>query len=273
MSRSPDTREIAIECRGVLKRFASHDTHTTSLREAFIHALTGRRASRPKPHFVLHEVDLEVHRGEALALIGSNGAGKSTLLRLIGGVFVPTAGTVRTSGRVAAVLELGAGLHPELTGAENARLYGAVLGLGRAVLRSRLPEILAFAELGDFVHTPVKYYSSGMVARLAFSVASFLEPDILLLDEVLAVGDEDFRQRCLDRIEGFLESGGTLVVASHDLQLVASLCRLALWLESGRFQGMGAATEIVARYEARHRTAPSPEPSPEPEARAGEASP
>ena len=174
-----------------------------------------------------------MERGEAVALIGSNGSGKSTALRLIAGIYGPSSGTIRTYGRLTAVIELGAGFHPELTGADNVALYAAVLGSGRKQLAARYDEIVDFAETRDFMDTPLKYYSSGMEARLAFAVAVCLEPDVLLLDEVLAVGDQAFRDRCQDRLRAFHASGGTLILVSHEMDQIQQLCSRAVWLERG----------------------------------------
>jgi len=236
-------------CRGVVKRFFRYEHRTSSLREVFIRAVLRRPIHVRRAEFILDGFDLRVDPGEGVALIGSNGSGKSTALRLIAGIYVPTEGVVETHGRVTAVIELGAGFQTELTGLENVSLYAAVLGFKRRELAERLPDILAFAELGDFIHEPVKYYSSGMQARLAFSVAVCVRPDVLLIDEVLAVGDQAFRQRCLERLREFRRQGGALVVVSHDLENVRELCSRALWLERGRVRMEGTAEEVTAAYE------------------------
>ncbi len=200
--------------------------------------------------FSLQDFNLRVCRGEAVALVGSNGSGKSTALRLIAGIYPPSAGVVRTYGRLAAIIELSVGFNMELTGRENVAVYGAVMGLSRREIRERFSEIVEFAEIGDFIDEPVKYYSSGMQARLAFSVAVCVEPDILLIDEVLAVGDERFQQRCRARLLDFRHRGGTLVVVSHDLDMVQELCDRALWLEHGRARMEGPVEEVLAAYRA-----------------------
>ena len=189
-------------------------------------------------------------RGASVALIGPNGSGKSTALRLIGGIYAPSAGSIETFGSIAAVIDLGAGFHHELTGTENVELYGAVMGLRRKELDARFAEIVAFAGIEDFMDIPLKYYSSGMQARLAFAVTVCLEPDILLLDEVLAVGDHSFRQRCLSKLRDFRERGGTLVVVSHDLETIADLCSQALWLERGQVRMQGSVESVVEAYRA-----------------------
>src|SRR2546430_10403619 len=184
-SSTPAACTLAIACRGVVKRFHLYEQCTRSLRELGIHTVRGKPLNVARRYFAVSGLDLEVHQGESLAIIGANGSGKSTVLRLIAGIYPPSAGELTTNGRVAAVLELGASFHPELTGMENVSLYGTVLGLSNREIAARVPEILAFADIGDFVHMPVKYYSSGMQARLAFAVAVCIDPDILLLDEVM----------------------------------------------------------------------------------------
>lgn len=239
----------AVACRSVTKRFYLYEHRTTSLRERFIRTLRRRPIHVRRAHFSLEQFDLVVQPGESVALIGANGSGKSTALRLIAGIYLPTEGVVETCGRIAAIIELGVGFNPELTGAENVALYAAVIGLSRAEIAASFDEIIAFADIGQFIDEPVKYYSSGMQARLAFSVAVCVRPDILLVDEVLAVGDQDFRRRCLDRLDAFRADGGTLVVVTHDLSSVPGLCDRALWLEQGRIRADGPATEVLAAYQ------------------------
>jgi len=240
----------AVRCRGVVKRFYRYEHRTTSLREFFVRAVTRRPQYRRSAEFSLMGFDLTVGCGEAVALIGPNGSGKSTALRLIAGIYAPSEGVVETAGRVTAVIELGSGFHPELTGAENVRLYGALLGFDPAALASRQAAITAFADIGGFIDEPVKYYSSGMQARLAFSVAVCADPDVLLLDEALAVGDQAFRDRCLARLRELREAGKTLVVASHDPVMVRTLCDRAVWLDHGRVRMMGPVHDVLAAYEA-----------------------
>jgi ABC-2 type transport system ATP-binding protein len=201
-----------------------------------------------RAEFSLRGVDLAVERGEAVALLGRNGSGKSTVLRLIAGIYQPTAGAIETSGRITAVIELGAGFHPELTGAENIALYAAVLGLTRKELAARYDEIVEFAAIPDLPTTPLKYYSSGMEARLAFSVAVCLQPDILLLDEVLAVGDQPFRERCLARLREYHARGGTLILVSHELDQVRALCDRGIWLAEGSVVMDGPIDAVLAGY-------------------------
>ena len=230
------------------KRFYYYEHRTKSLREFFIRRVLRRPLHVRRAHFMLSQVNLRIERGEVVALIGHNGSGKSTALRLIAGIYLPSQGTIETNGRIAAVIELGAGFHPELTGAENIALYAAVLGLGRRELAQRFDEIVEFAEMREVLDTPLKYYSSGMEARLAFSVAVCLEPDTLLLDEVLAVGDEAFRQRCLERLKAFNARGGTMVIVSHELDQVRDLCSRAIWLDHGLVRMDGDVETVLAAY-------------------------
>ncbi|MGH7512017.1 MAG: ABC transporter ATP-binding protein [Gemmatimonadales bacterium] len=245
-------RRPAVELRGVSKRFYFYDHRTSSLREWFIRRILRRPIHVRRASFSLRDLDLRVDPGEAVALVGRNGSGKSTVLRLVAGIYRPTAGTIRTSGRITAVIELGAGFHPELTGAENIRLYAAVLGLSRRELLERWDEIVEFADMEDFLDTPLKYYSSGMEARLAFSVAVCLQPDILLLDEVLAVGDAAFRLRCLERLRTYHARGGTLLLVSHELEQLRELCTRGVWLREGRVVLDAGIDDVLAAYRVEH---------------------
>jgi ABC-2 type transport system ATP-binding protein len=208
----------------------------------------GRPIHLREARFALRDVDLDIAQGESVAIIGANGSGKSTLLRVIAGIYTATAGTIETRGRIAAVIELGAGFHPELTGLENIHMYAAILGLPRSRLATRLDEIVEFAGMGDHLDTPLKYYSSGMVARLAFSVAICVESDILLLDEVLAVGDVSFREKCLDRIQAYREQGKILIHVTHSAEQAERVCSRAIWLDQGRLVMDGAMSDVVRAY-------------------------
>jgi lipopolysaccharide transport system ATP-binding protein len=210
-----------------------------------------RRGATPeaaREHVALDGVDLHVHPGEVVALVGPNGSGKSTTLKLAGGILGPTRGTVETRGRITALIELGAGFHPEITGRENVLINGMLLGLSRREIEDRMPAILDFADLGDFIGRPVKTYSSGMYVRLGFAVAVSTDPDILLIDEVLSVGDEAFTARCLDRLARMRRRGVTMVVVSHDLDMMASFADRAVYLNRGRVVADGPADGVVARY-------------------------
>jgi len=200
----------------------------------------------------LDGVSLEMRRGESLGVIGENGAGKSTLLKIIAGVVKPTRGEVERHGRVGALLELGSGFHPDYTGLANIDLAAALLGLAPSEIAAKRDEIVAFADLGDHIDDPIKNYSSGMVVRLGFAVATALAPDILITDEVLAVGDESFQKKCIAWMEQFLAGGGTLLLCSHGMYHVQKLCRHALWLKEGRVERYGAASDVTQAYLAYH---------------------
>jgi lipopolysaccharide transport system ATP-binding protein len=210
---------------------------------------------------VLRGVDLEVVRGESLGLIGENGAGKSTLLKLLTGVLTPSTGSVEVRGRVGALLELGAGFHPEYTGRDNITMSAALYGLGADELRDRLPEIIAFADIGRYIDEPVKHYSSGMVVRLGFAIVAALRPDLLITDEVLAVGDESFQKKCVRWMEEYLASGGTLILVSHSMYHIQKLCRHALWLRQGEVAATGDVFDVTQAYLAYHerKSAGTPE--------------
>ena len=249
------TSEVsAIEVRQVTKRFYIYEHRARSLREHFVKAAKGHPVNIREPHFCLDKVSVTIRAGETWALIGSNGAGKSTLLRLMAGIYWPTSGSVICRGRLAALIDLAAGFHPDLTGRENVYLYGSILGLSRVELSQRYGEIVEFAGIQEFMNTPVKYYSSGMRLRLGFSVAAVVRPDILLLDEILAVGDAEFRGRCIERLRDFKASGCTLVLATHDLQTAAEFATQAIWLDHGRVRVQGSADHVIAAYSSSFET-------------------
>ncbi len=202
----------------------------------------------PESLIALHPLSFELTRGKVLGVVGKNGAGKSTLLQLLAGTLEPSAGTLQVNGRVAALLELGAGFNPEFTGVENVQLNAALLGLSSSETKARLPEILAFADIGDFVYRPVKTYSSGMFVRLAFAVAVCLDPEILIIDEALSVGDGQFARKSFDRIMALKESGRTILFCSHSLYQVEALCDQALWLDQGQLKMYGHPADVIAAY-------------------------
>ncbi len=207
-----------------------------------------RNPSAVEDFWALKDVSFEIPQGEAVGIIGRNGAGKSTLLKLLSRITEPTTGRIDLAGRIASLLEVGTGFHPELTGRENIYLNGAILGMSRAEIRARFDEIVAFAEVEKFLDTPVKRYSSGMYMRLAFAVAAHLEPEILIVDEVLAVGDAAFQKRCLGRMSQVSTQGRTVLFVSHNMGAVTTLCRSAIWLDGGRVIRSGPARQIVDEY-------------------------
>ena len=234
--------EIAVE--GVSRRFVVRARETHTLKELLI----ARGRAEAQEVWALRDVSVAIAPGEAVGLVGRNGSGKSTLLRLIAGIIRPTIGRVTTEGRIGSLLELGAGFHPDFTGRENVELNGALQGLSRAAIRVRFDEIVAFAELEDAIDRPVKTYSSGMTMRLGFAIAAFLEADVLLLDEVFAVGDESFQRKCFGVIAAFKERGGTILFVSHDASAVERLCDRAVLLRGGRLTFDGPVHEAITRY-------------------------
>ncbi|HLH24856.1 MAG TPA: ABC transporter ATP-binding protein [Chloroflexota bacterium] len=266
----------AIRFEGVAKRFTIHHERARSLQDALLHAF--RRRGWREEFWALRDVSFAVTPGEALGVIGANGSGKSTLLKLATRLLAPTHGRVDVRGRVAALLELGAGFHPELSGRDNVYLNASILGIPRRRVDERFADIVEFAGLERFVDTPVKRYSSGMQARLGFAVAVHVEPDVLLLDEVLAVGDLQFQERCLDRIRALHAAGRTILLVSHDLTAVAQFCTRVLWLDDGQVRALGAPGPVIEEYR-RHllggggremgARAHSPVPSPQPLAPTG----
>jgi ABC-type polysaccharide/polyol phosphate transport system ATPase subunit len=250
--RGGDGGKSAIEAAGLSKLYrrtaAGH--HLRTLKSALLERslVRGLRPEDAIP--ALEDISFRVAEGEAVGIIGSNGSGKSTLLKVVAGILKPTSGTVRVDGRVAALIELGAGFHPEISGRENIYINGAVLGLSRRQIDRRYDDIVEFSGLADFIEEPVKNYSSGMYVRLGFAVAIHTDPDVLMVDEVLAVGDEAFSHRCLRRIEEFLASGRTLLLVSHSLTLIESICDRVLWLDRGRLRADGHPRRVVDAYRA-----------------------
>jgi len=229
----------------VTKTF-EHHARRMLLRDRIAGLLRGTRGQR---FTALSDVSFELAQGECLGLIGPNGAGKSTLLSLATGLAMPDSGRIEVRGRVASLLELGAGFHPDLTGMENVHVNAALIGLTRRELEEKLEEIIEFSGVREFIHEPLRTYSQGMSLRLAFSVAVSCNPDVLLIDEVIGVGDEEFRARCLEKIRAFQRDGKTILLASHSLELLKMLCQRAMWLERGRVVEIGEPEEIVAAYQ------------------------
>ena len=235
--------EIAVRAAGVSKHYDMYRRPADRL----IEILT--RKPRHVVFPALEGVSFEVERGETVGIIGQNGAGKSTLLKLLCGVTRPSSGSLEAHGTIASILELGTGFHPEFSGRDNAALNAAILGLTPAEVRERLPQILEFSELGSFLDRPVKTYSSGMYMRLAFSVAVNVNPDILVIDEALAVGDGHFQKKCIDKIRDFQDEGRTILFCSHALYYISSICRRTLWLDHGRAMRFGPSLDVVHDYE------------------------
>lgn len=234
----------AIEVSDISKEFVLR--HTRSIKEAVVWLAKGRKGDMSQKFHALKNVSLEVKTGETVALLGLNGSGKSTLLKHISGVMLPDSGTVRTRGRVAGLIEVGAGFHPDLSGRDNVYLNGAILGMTEQQVKDRFDDIVEFSEIGQFIDTEVKFYSSGMYLRLAFSVAVHTDPEVFLIDEILAVGDEPFQRKCIDKIQELAENGKTLVVVSHDLDLVSRICDRGILLEHGNVMFDGPIHDAIA---------------------------
>lgn len=258
--------DYAVSIENLSKSFRGyHDNRPATFKDALLH---GIRQLGPRERFwALTDVSFKVKPGRMVGVIGPNGAGKSTLLRLMGGVGRPDSGRVAVEGRIGALLDLGTGFHPDFTGRENIFISGVISGLTRAEVAQRFDSIVAFAELEQFIDSPLRTYSTGMQMRLAFAVAAHIDPDILLIDEVLAVGDMAFQQKCLDRIARFKEDGRTIILVSHDVSSVQELCDDVLWLRRGRLAAYGPAETVVEQYvaemtaETRRRTPTDRSPS------------
>lgn len=242
---APRASVYAIEARGLGKCYGLYARPSDRLKQL----LWGRWRQYSREFWALQNVDLAIRPGEVVGLVGRNGAGKSTLLQMLCGTMPPTTGTLQVNGRVAALLELGAGFNPEFTGIENVFMNAAILGMKNQEVKDRLDEILAFADIGEFVHQPVKTYSSGMFMRLAFAVATSVEPDILVIDEALSVGDGAFARKSFDRIMGLKEAGKTILFCSHSMYQVEALCSRAMWIEAGKLRMMGTAAEVTSAYQ------------------------
>ena len=247
MSAPPDdVRKPAIELAGVGKCYFLR-RHKVFLAKELLDRLLRRQAEREE-FWALREVDIAIGAGESVAVVGSNGAGKSTLLGLVAGAIHPTVGTVSVSGRVGALLELGAGFHPDLTGRENIYLNASLLGLQEQEVDDRFDQIVAFSGLAEFIDVPLRNYSSGMQVRLGFAVASHTDPEILLMDEVFAVGDQEFQRKCVERIHEFKARGRTMLFVGHGLDVLRGICERAIWLEHGRVRADGPLAEVLRGY-------------------------
>mgnify|MGYP001156563276 FL=1 len=257
---APATHLAALPLRlsGVGKEYRVYDSPRARLKAL----LTGRALHRS--HWALQDVSLELARGQCLGVVGHNGAGKSTLLKLICGTLQPTTGQIGRSGRVTAILELGAGFHPDFTGRQNLYFGGSLIGITHEQMAALEPEVLAFAEIGEAIDRPVKTYSSGMTVRLAFALVTALEPDLLIIDEALAVGDQHFQKKCIERIQRFRDNGCTILFCSHSPYHIRQLCDVALWLDHGRVMELGPTEPVIGAYEMHTRLLDQPEAPAEP---------
>lgn len=238
--------KVAVEVKHVSMRFNLSSQKVDNLKEYFIKLV--RKELKYNEFWALKNVSLKVNRGDRLGILGLNGAGKSTLLKIIAGVLKPTEGSITVKGKIAPLLELGAGFEPEYTGAENIYLYGAVLGYPREFIAEKYNEIIEFSELGKFINVPLKNYSSGMKSRLGFSIATVVEPDVLILDEVLAVGDAKFKKKCEAKIQSMFDKGVTVLFVSHSLPQVQKICNKAILLEHGKIIANGGIEEVSSIY-------------------------
>jgi lipopolysaccharide transport system ATP-binding protein len=245
---SSASQPLAVELHSVSKRFRVYRERARSLHELLVEGLCPWRRRRWEDVWALRDVSLTVPKGETLGIVGPNGAGKSTILKLIARVLEPTSGEILARGKVSSLLELGAGFHPDLTGRENIFLYGSILGFSRREMSRRFDDIVDFSGIGGVIDIPVKRYSSGMYLRLAFSVAIHVEPDVLLVDEVFAVGDQAYQRQCLRRIRELQSQGITILFVSHSMQTVKQMCSRAMWLAQGRIAAEGRPDEVIERY-------------------------
>ena len=238
----------AVSVQDVSMRFNLATEHVDSLKDFIVRKLRGRGASFDE-FWALKDISFDIKKGESCALIGSNGSGKSTMLKVISGILKPTKGSSRVYGSIAPLIELGAGFDEELTGRENIFLNGAILGHSKRLMQEKYDEIVEFSELKDFIDVPVKNYSSGMVARLGFSIATMVKPEILIVDEILAVGDHAFQAKCKKRMEDMMSGGTTVILVSHSRADVKRICQKAAWIEKGNLRFFGDAEEALDLYE------------------------
>ncbi len=236
--------DLAIEVKNLTKTFTLRDERRNTVKEAFVKGSGGKK----KTFNAVEDISFQVEKGRTFGLVGHNGSGKSTLLKMLAGVYRPTSGLIQVDGNVSALLELGAGFHRELTGRENIRLNGAILGLSNKQINESMEAIIDFAELGPFIDVPVKQYSSGMFVRLGFAIAVMLEPEILIVDEVIAVGDEAFQRKCFDHIYKLRRQGTTIALVTHSMPLARELCDEAIWLDHGVARAMGPIESVVEEY-------------------------
>ena len=240
--------DAIIKCTAVYKNFPMYHHFSGGLKNLLFHFPTAIKSMRKRHFTALENIDLEISSGETIGIIGNNGAGKSTILGLLAGVLKPTSGQINIEGRVAPLLELGAGFHLELSGRENILLNGILLGMLKREVEEKSDAIIEFSELEEFIDQPIRTYSSGMLARLGFSVAVHCEPDILLLDEVLSVGDQDFQKKCIEKMLGFKRSGKTIIFVSHSAQQIEEICDRVIWIENGMIYKSGPTKKILNEY-------------------------
>ncbi len=240
--------ESAIRVENLGKRYQIGRQHTASISDRIKHLLHKNPKQNQGDFWALKDVSFDIKKGEAVGIVGKNGAGKSTLLKVLSRITHPTEGRFEMNGRVSSLLEVGTGFHPELSGRENIFLNGTILGMSRQEIKSKFEEIVAFSGVSKFLDTPVKHYSSGMYVRLAFSVAAHLEPEILIIDEVLAVGDAEFQKKCLGKMDEVAKQGRTVIFVSHNMSAVQQLCSKALLIQSGRVTGNGTTNEVIESY-------------------------
>ncbi|MDQ1245850.1 MAG: lipopolysaccharide transport system ATP-binding protein [Actinomycetota bacterium] len=236
--------DVAVRAQNLSKRFIMQHERRTALKERFVRG----KAPKGKEFWALRDASFEVPKGSMFGIIGHNGSGKSTALKVVAGIYRPTSGMVQVNGRMSALLELGAGFHPELTGRENIALNGSILGMSRKQIEEQTEEIIDFAGISGFIDSPVKTYSSGMYVRLGFAIAVKVDPEVLVIDEVIAVGDEDFQRKCFDYIADLRNRGSTVIIVSHALGIVSEACDAAMWLDHGEVQVVGPAREVVDAY-------------------------
>lgn len=234
-----------IEVRDLSKVYHLYNKPSDRIRETF----SIRKKKYSKEHYALKNINLKINKGESIGIVGTNGSGKSTLLKLVTGVVTPTTGTIKTDGKIAALLELGAGFNPEYTGIENIYLNGTMMGYTEEEMKKRVPDIIEFADIGEFINQPVKSYSSGMFARLAFAVSINVEPDILIVDEALSVGDTRFQVKCIDKMRELQESGTTILFVTHAIEQIKRFCTIAIWIKNGELIEDGEASQVVDLYD------------------------
>lgn len=242
------SEKIAVDVQNVSMHFNMASENINSLRE-YLTKLSKKQLFY-KDFIAVNNLSFQVKKGEIFGIVGTNGSGKSTLLKMIAGVLTPTTGKITTNGKIAPLIELGAGFDAELTGRENIYLNGAILGYSEAFIDEHYEEIIEFAEIGEFIDMPLKNYSSGMVSRIAFAIATAVKPDILIADEILSVGDFRFQEKCMKRIRRLMEEGATILLVSHSVEQIRSICNRALWIEKGQLKIVGSADEVCDAYSA-----------------------